>query len=669
MEDHSFSLVSIEIRDTFEYINKNLKNGIYSFEHFKNSKEQEAYDGFFGKNISVHALVGKNGAGKSSLLEVMYRVINNLAYALFGNGSNSEELSFISNVNARINFRINGTDYWIDNKLDKLSVYVRGKEEVLFDKNKRKDFLETKTSLDSIKNIANNLFYSIVTNYSIQSLISSEYELAEQYCSQIRINQDYELVNWMDNMFHKNDGYQTPIVLNPFRDNGTIDGANENYLSRNRLVAILFFFKANNISLLDGYSFHSVNYYYDEWHLLRNFLNADDQDNIAEKEKIIDKFKSCLFDKDYIAHSIISSYGFDVERAKKSRVLTIAYFYLVYKTITIAGRYSTYSDYEDYGKKELCFEKLGVTKGYWEFAEIGDFVSQIQHDKSHIALKINQTVNFINSFSDDQIMMQPINTTIGVDDYSQFNIYEIMTTLFPPFYNCRILFTKGSKTVEYARMSSGERQILATISSHLYHIQNILSIGENESRIAYRYFNLIFDETELCFHPDYQVIFIDRLIEAIKGLKLNEKAGFNIILTTHSPFLLSDIPRNFILYLKDGMDQSKNINLNPFCANVNAILRDSFLMDHGFTGMFAQKKVRDLIQFLEEKDYQESWNVDKAELVINSIGDPLLKDTMSRILSKYLYKHDVTIYDKRIKKLSLELERLKSLKNNEKNTD
>lgn len=42
---------------------------------------------------------------------------------------------------------------------------------------------------------------------------------------------------WLKGIFHKNDGYQTPIVLHPMRDDGKLNVANENALAKHsRLV-------------------------------------------------------------------------------------------------------------------------------------------------------------------------------------------------------------------------------------------------------------------------------------------------------------------------------------------------------------------------------------------------------------------------------------------------
>ena len=59
----------------------------------------------------------------------------------------------------------------------------------------------------------NSLFYSILINYSHHGLNS------------------LHVGNWINSLFHKNDGYQTPIVLNPMRTEGKIDINKLTYLS------------------------------------------------------------------------------------------------------------------------------------------------------------------------------------------------------------------------------------------------------------------------------------------------------------------------------------------------------------------------------------------------------------------------------------------------------
>ena len=48
---------------------------------------------------------------------------------------------------------------------------------------------------------------------------------------------------WIDEMFHKNDGYMTPIVLNPYRNHGTIDMGNIDELIDTYALSLLIFYK------------------------------------------------------------------------------------------------------------------------------------------------------------------------------------------------------------------------------------------------------------------------------------------------------------------------------------------------------------------------------------------------------------------------------------------
>ncbi|TLV02866.1 hypothetical protein FEN17_04440 [Dyadobacter luticola] len=85
------------------------------------------------------------------------------------------------------------------------------------------------------------LFYNIIINYS-QYSINSE-----------------EVGPWVNAIFHKNDAYQVPIVLNPYRKKGIIDINNESYLVRSRMMAnILVYNYQNKDIILRLFNYHEA---------------------------------------------------------------------------------------------------------------------------------------------------------------------------------------------------------------------------------------------------------------------------------------------------------------------------------------------------------------------------------------------------------------------------
>ena len=131
--------------------------------------------------------------------------------------------------------------------------------------------------------------------------------------------------------------------------------------------------------------------------------------------------------------------------------------------------------------------------------------------------------------------------------------------------------------MQLSDMSSGEQQLYNSLSYVVYHIKNAQSNGKgnNQAQIPYKHFNLIFDEAELYYHPEFQRCFISNLIKLLNRSNLQDQ-GINITLVTHSPFILSDIPTANILALESGSpSEKKNETLG---ANIFDLLQSQFFM-------------------------------------------------------------------------------------------
>ena len=160
----------------------------------------------------------------------------------------------------------------------------------------------------------------------------------------------------------------------------------------------------------------------------------------------------------------------------------------------------------------------------------------------------------------------------------------------------------------------------------MYHIRNLLSIPKD--RVAYRHISLILDEAEICFHPEYQRLFVSRLLFMIKSLHLNNFCAFNIIIATHSPFILSDIPRDNILYLDKGVAQSREDFIKPLAANISDILYQSFFLRKGFIGEWARTKINSVLR----KNIHWFELSPEERAFVEDIGDEYVKKQVKRHL-------------------------------------
>ena len=189
-------------------------------------------------------------------------------------------------------------------------------------------------------------------------------------------------------------------------------------------------------------------------------------------------------------------------------------------------------------------------------------------------------------------------------------------------------------------MSSGEQQMLYSLSYVVYHMKNAASNQNIQSGIPYRNINLLFDEAELYYHPEYQRQFIDKLLGILKRSHLeNEIDSINITIVTHSPFILSDIPNSNILALKEGKRES--FKTNTLGANIYDLLNNQFFMDSAI-GSHVEEIIKEIIKdyYLFQEDDSKKEEIKNKYLNTDSEAGNNFYDTL--MLVPVENRHSVT---------------------------
>ncbi len=704
-------------------------------------------DNFFGNenlNIYVSAIVGKNGSGKSSLVELMYAAFYNLSVIegiltkklneanlnedvsetkknikkllkklcvnnekldsleiinLFENLSNVNnyinkdgrrlitptekeygrllELSKIKNGKNKLiftdddlidldklmssllpeNYLSNTFRNEINEFINSLNIIAKGiKIEILFELNNKIFLLEIneqevnfyefedKSKSNHYENprllkedekkklLKNDFFYSLAVNYSFYALNS------------------IDLGRWLKNIFHKNDSYQMPIVLNPMRTEGVININTETKLTESRFLYNLFYpliiDKKAEPNEINGKKPLKIKLKINQNKLIPKLVKGK-----------ADMVALALFKKYPEYFPIINEVFEIVPIYIADKIKEVCYEYILTKIYNIVDYYKSYERKEYLiifkGNEEEKFKKL--------ILKIRD------EDNSHITLKLKQAVNFLkhhkktmpkinnSNFLEDEFEIDIIEYSKLINEILKSDNLNFSQYLIPSFFEYDLIFDDNSS---FSQLSSGEKQLIYGTNTILYHLLNLVSVHENkdENLTKYKFVNMIYDEIELYYHPELQKKFLEYLLNEIKKQDLKNIKGINILLITHSPFILSDIPKQNILYLKNE-EREKEINneikkvqtaipqstedKNSFGANITDLLKDSFFIGDGIIGDFANKKIQGIIDWLnkqqKEKENDKNYNpievdYERHKKLINILDEPIIKMKLTEML-------------------------------------
>lgn len=598
-------------------------------------------------SISVCAIVGRNGSGKSTLLEIIYRVINNFAATLMPlpqlNNNKNTSLLYTTGLKARLFFEIKGEMRYIYNH-DIVANYFR----VI--KGNSKEIMINNLTSERRNAILRGFFYTIALNYSLYALNCSDYDPIIP-----KANEQIGVGEWLKNMFHKNDGYYIPIVLTPYRDDGEININNENDLALQRLSVFTLLFHSQHKSFIEGYIPDELQYQYVKDYKYRKIESfrkhlSNTYPELTTSIEILIKHFEYAWGK-----KIEEELDIDLNDDSNDRNETIVFF-LAYKSTKICLTYPSFQKMLGLNnilrKKQSISEIEGKKTGEISAQELSSWLNantdkingitnELYKEKNHITIKIHQCINYLRNqkYKEDGVFSISYKDLMGSQRYKTYD--EVLVLLPPPFFRIDLKLCKKAnrrgrstetkpETITLQTMSSGERQLLYSMSIIFYHIKNIASIQNDDERIGYNHINLIFDEAELYYHPEFQRIFVKRLLENLTICHIDRRIirSINIIIVTHSPFLLSDIPETNILFLGDEEQQGKQKTLG---ANIYDLLKSSFFMKYAI-GDFAQHKLNELMEVY----YSEKNSKKRQEIFLEKYEE--FKFTAEHIADDYLSK-------------------------------
>jgi predicted ATP-dependent endonuclease of OLD family len=205
-------------------------------------------------------------------------------------------------------------------------------------------------------------------------------------------------------------------------------------------------------------------------------------------------------------------------------------------------------------------------------------------------------------------------------------------------------------------LSTGEKASL-NFYSRFYELINrkINKFNKLKSNII-----ILIDEGELSYHPQWQksyinnlLFFFDRIFVKLK----KETVNLQIILTSNSPFIISDLPKSNVIFLKrDKNNKLESVQLfdqkQTFASNIHTLLTDSFFIQDGLIGEFAKNKIDNIINVIQNNSIEElnEIEVNEVKKTIEIIGEPIIKNKLIMMMEDKLRTNLIDSVE-RIKKL------------------
>ncbi|MDL2030475.1 ATP-binding protein [Bacillus subtilis] len=714
----------------------------FSSNTIKKSNNNSFIKDLFGDNITnINALIGENGAGKTTVLRTILGILNNdlnKEYNYLVVFREEDDFYFASNIQSKINCTFkalrksinfianklniifysnvfDGNNIYRSNKITQnistnalvedqlanssfsLNTYQKEQNEhnILFTILNRKvleldDYIKIPaeihlqineaniiTDLDTIINKFRDLDIKISLledkEYEILDIISYNYYLKlvkwmEDLTYILNTNADNNLgrIIWNEYEFEKawinlniNQEAETDDEINELKDNiKSILLKHISEFSGDKEILSIGI-KQDILSLKEIYNLtnYSLEYIVTEM----NYLIIDQFENKSSlTDEEFDKIKTTMLNLDLNINAIKSNFKEWIN--SKGPIYKFIDFidemeseYLELLRLNSKTKiYDGFLEIED--DVFIDYDEMYIDLIEHEFREIDNYEKEIKESFKIFEIDyLNDLINILKSkvheikdhlYKIEQLIGEAnyqkglLNNNISVSSKSHI-LYEY----FKKYHEEKVF------AVSWRNLSSGEYSFLGFLS-RFYKV----------NREVYKHSHLLIfiDEGELYFHPQWQKKYIFILIKALNHIFSERK--IQIVITSHSPLIISDLPH----YSIELIDKSKIINLNDalgigktFAANIQDLYANAFFLKGGLTGEFSKYKINEAIKNIMLKPDMAYEKQDYYIKLFNLIGEPIVKEKSIQLLRRYITPYENKF--RREKEIKILRERIKLL--------
>lgn len=314
----------------------------------------------------------------------------------------------------------------------------------------------------------------------------------------------------------------------------------------------------------------------------------------------------------------------DIVNSKNKFIYSLKYMFLVKLISNLSNDYS-----EEYlGKINFDLKDNESTDIYLQriseqiSSSIADVLSNHKSDEKQYEKYSVLQAGFSDYYKIESSLntIEPIinNLVSGFNSYTRYTIDVNEKNLEAIKIINHLFGGRGDFRADWEGISSGSKAYLTLFTVLRESLKNVRS----DTLIC-------IDEGDLYLHPSWQIDFLNNLNKMLPNFSNH---NIQLVLTSHSPFLLTDLPHSNVIILEEENALSAG-NIKTFGSNIYDLYSTIFFLNNQRYGTFATNHIRNIVRKISNRSY-DNFEREEINKFVSMVGDKFLYNQLQALLSE-----------------------------------